>query len=103
MALSIRLAEDSQKSVEQLTGQTDRLSVKVGELVAISNEQKQFAAKLEIQTDELIKLTKAVKVFTVVLVAVGLIQIYFMAKDNSVAHVPDVQPSQHDTNSTTNK
>jgi hypothetical protein len=103
LAIDIRLAEDAAQTAEKIAGQTERLASKVGDLVTISDEQKKLAAKLEIQTDKLIKLTKAIIAFTVVLVAVAFVQVYLMMKEDSIAHVQNVQPRQTEQAGATNK
>ena len=72
-------------------------------LVHIAEEQKQLAAKLERQTNKLICLTWALVIFSVVLLAVSLIQTKIMSKESSGAHYQHVQTGQHDQTTSTEK
>ena len=101
-ALQVRLAEEAAQSAEKLTGQTDRLVSEVQFLVGIASEQKDLSVKLEKQTNALIKLTKVPAASTVVLVILGMVQIYIMLKEDAATNVQHIQASQHEQQPPTN-
>ena len=108
MALGIRLAEDAEQTArkivtgtdalvqqsENLSRQTDGLIGQVAALVIISGEQKNYAAKLERQTNKLIALSWGLVIFSFVLLIVALIQTRIMFKENPETHVQQIQTGQ---------
>lgn len=94
-AIDVRIAQDAANASEKLTGQTDRLVGKIADLVLIAEEQKKLAIKLERQTKTLIRLSWALVVFSVVLLAVALVQTKIMFKENPQANVQHVHARQN--------
>jgi hypothetical protein len=89
-----------ERQSENLSRQTDGLVTQIGALIRISDEQKNFAAKLERQTNKLIALSWGLVIFSFVLLIVALIQTRIMFKENPEAHVPQIQTGQHQKSAT---
>ena len=66
------LARAAAKAQVALQEQMDRLNQQTGELLKIAEAQKRLAENLERQTAMLVGLTRAVKIFTVVLVVLTI-------------------------------
>jgi hypothetical protein len=103
LALRVRISEQAAESSDKLSGQTDRLIISVGSLVVVAEEQKKLALKLEQQTNKLIRLSWAMVAFSVVLLAVALVQTKIMFKENSQTNVQHVQASERDQQPPTNQ
>jgi hypothetical protein len=97
------LAEDAVKQSENLSRQTDGLIGHIGALIRIADEQKSYAAKLERQTNKLICLTWALVIFSIALLVVSLKPTKIMLKENSEAHVQQIQAGQHQQDVGTNR
>lgn len=79
-AISIRVAEDSEKSAQQLTRQTDRLVTEVVTLTALAEDQRKLAVNLEKQTKSLIWLTWGLLIVTVMLLVKELVLVAVVGK-----------------------
>jgi hypothetical protein len=83
VALDVRIADEAGKSAENLSRQTQGLSQNVTSLVAVAEEQKNLAKKLDRQTNQLITLTRVLVVVTVVLFLLAIIQTCIMLKESA--------------------
>jgi hypothetical protein len=71
--------------------------------VNIAAEQKNLAVKLESQTNKIIRLTWALLAFSVALLAVSLVTVKIMFKEDAKTNVPQINGGQNQTNFSTNK
>lgn len=80
--------------------QNDRLVKQVSKLETVAAEQKQLAVDAGKQTQNLIRLTVALILVSVGLLAFGIAQTAIMLKQNADAHAQQIQAGQHQKGAT---
>jgi hypothetical protein len=99
--------KETQRAADRLLQQMERLTGNIVELVGIAAEQKRLAAKLDVQTDTLISLTRWLRGLTIALVvlaiplfleALHLIEVRKNSAETGIHMSQTNQPTQQSTN-----